>query len=86
MVAHPDGKEPYRQVAESRRQFARDPDAAFRLRAVTLMDRQERAYNRALEILRDARWKLMALRAKKEAQQGKVFDSAEALAHYLDSL
>ena len=44
------------------------------------------AHRRLLEMLRDARWLMLAVRAETEAEEGKRFETADDLQRYLRGL
>jgi hypothetical protein len=74
-----------RDFKANRNVLARDPNPRFRLQATSLLRRYEEAIVATLEALRDARWRLMALRAEIEDQRGEAFtDSRELLRHLRD--
>jgi hypothetical protein len=59
----------------------------FRARHVSFMKNRDSEIYRALEFLRDARWRVLAMRAEiDQADESPAFDDAEALGRYLDSL
>src|SRR4029077_12970929 len=59
----------------------------WRPKHIEVLRRQEAETYRALEFLRDSRWRLMSLRADlEEMDDSPVLDSADALGRHLDSL
>lgn len=59
--------------------------SAERARAIAASDRYTKAVTDMLELLRDARWRIMALRAEHEDPgDAPVFDNSQALLQYLD--
>jgi hypothetical protein len=59
----------------------------WRAKHIEVLRRQEAETYRALEFLRDSRWRLMSLRSDlEEMDDSPVFDSADALGRHLDSL
>ncbi|HVF58321.1 MAG TPA: hypothetical protein VNJ70_00685 [Thermoanaerobaculia bacterium] len=78
--------EPLVNGARSYRALAMKLPPGLRAREVALWDRHINTLLQLPEILRDARWQLLAVRAGAEKQTGRRFDSADELARYLDSL
>ena len=74
-----------RRLADRILAGARDADPAIGRRARALARRQEDAVLRFVEALRDARWQMMALRARFDAdsRDGPTFDNPAEMRRYL---
>jgi len=77
---------PHVTGARSGRALAMRLPLPLRAREVAMYDRFVDTLLRLPEILRDARWEILALRAEAEKQVGQRFDSAGDLARHLETL
>jgi plasmid stabilization system protein ParE len=78
---------PLLRQAEKAREDVPSLPPRYRELALQIADKQIKVYSGILESLRDARWQLMALRAKAEGPgDGLVFDDPEELERYLETL
>lgn len=74
-----------REAKKQRKEAALLPHG-HRATAIETWDRQIQIYSGILRTVRDCRWQLMALRAKREDPgDAPVFDDPEALLQYLNS-